>query len=79
MSPTIFFSGPYRFYLFSREETRKHVHVMSADGEAKFWIEPVIALADYKGLKKKQLKRLQALVEEHRDEIEAAWKEHFGG
>jgi len=79
MSPTIFFSGPYRFFFFSREETRKHVHVMSADGEAKFWIEPDIELADFKGLKKKQLRRLQALVEEHRDEIEAAWEEHFSG
>ncbi len=78
MSPTIFFSGPYRFFFFSREETRKHVHVMSADGEAKFWIEPEIALADFKGLKKKQLRRLQTLVEEHRDEIESAWEEHFG-
>jgi hypothetical protein len=52
---------------------------MSADGEAKFWIEPDIELADFKGLKKKQLRRLQALVEEHRDEIEAAWEEHFSG
>ena len=79
MSPTIFFSGPYRFFFFSREETRRHVHVISADGEAKFWIEPVVALADFKGLKNKQIRELQNLVESRRDEIEAAWKKHFGG
>jgi hypothetical protein len=77
MSPTVFFSGPYRFFFFSREETRMHVHVMSADGEAKFWIQPEIELADHKGLSKKQLGRIKSLVEVHRDEIEAAWKEHF--
>ena len=27
MSPTIFREGPFRFYFFSREETRMHVHV----------------------------------------------------
>ena len=45
MSPTIFRHRSYRFYFFSREEPRRHVHVISPDGEAKFWIEPEIALA----------------------------------
>lgn len=45
MSPTIFRDGKYRFFFFSREETRMHVHVMSGDGEAKYWIEPTIELA----------------------------------
>jgi hypothetical protein len=45
VSPTIFRNGPYRFYFFSREELRMHVHVQCPDGEAKFWLEPVISLA----------------------------------
>jgi Domain of unknown function (DUF4160) len=46
MSPTVFRDGPYRFFFFfSREEERLHIHVQSADGEAKFWIEPQIELA----------------------------------
>ena len=43
--PTVFVEGPYRFYFFSREETRKHVHVASSDGEVKIWLEPEISLA----------------------------------
>jgi len=35
MSPTIFRIGNYRFYFFSREENRIHIHVISPDGEAK--------------------------------------------
>ena len=42
MTPTIFREGGFRFYFFSREEPRMHVHVHCADGEAKFWLEPTI-------------------------------------
>jgi hypothetical protein len=79
MSPTVFRDGPYRFYFFSREEPRMHVHVTCPDGEAKFWLEPVIALAQNYGLGEKQLKDVQALVEAHADECRNSWKAHFGG
>lgn len=45
MTPTGFREGPFRFFFFSREEQRLHVHVQSPDGEVKFWIEPQIELA----------------------------------
>lgn len=77
MSPTIFRDGNFRFFFFSREEQRIHVHVTSPDGEAKFWLEPIIALATSQGLSKKQLSKLQILVEEHHEEIITAWKKHF--
>ena len=43
--PTVFVEGPYRFYFFSREETRRHVHVASSDGEVKIWLEPKVTVA----------------------------------
>ena len=79
MSPTIFRYKNYRFFFFSREETRMHVHVMSAEGEAKFWIEPVIALAENYRLKATALKKLHKIIEEHQNEIKQAWKKHFKG
>lgn len=54
-----------------------HVHVMGPDGEAKFWLEPTVALADYTGLKNVELKELQKKVEEQKDVIVKAWKKHF--
>ncbi len=78
MTPTVLRSGPYRFYFFSREESRRHVHITCADGEAKFWLEPIVGHATSQGLSKKQLKQLQKLVEEHAHEINKAWQEHFG-
>ncbi|MCP4976086.1 MAG: DUF4160 domain-containing protein [Maribacter sp.] len=49
MSPTVFKEGKYRFHFFSKEEQRIHIHVVSPDGEAKFWLEPTISLANYYG------------------------------
>jgi len=77
MSPTIFRVGNYRFYFFSREEERMHVHIVSSDGEAKFWIEPIVSLVAYTGFSERQLTRLQRIVEERRNEIVKAWKKHF--
>jgi len=77
MSPTVFRYRGYRFYFFSREESRMHVHVHCADGEAKFWLEPEIALAKNYGLSDSQIAELTNVAKEHRDEIENAWKKHF--
>jgi len=78
MSPTIFRRGSYRFYFFSREETRIHIHVISPNGEAKFWIEPKVILAKSSGLSDKKLNKIQKIIEEEIDEICTKWKEHFG-
>jgi hypothetical protein len=56
-----------------------HVHVQTAAGEAKFWLDPKIELAQNHGLKSPQLKAALRLVEEHEDEIRDAWQTHFGG
>ena len=77
MSPTVFREGKYRFYFFSKEETKIHIHVIAPDGEAKYWLEPIILLADYTGFSKKQLNFLQKAVEGHKNEIIEKWKEHF--
>ena len=78
MSPTVFREGGFRFFFFSREEERPHVHVDCGHGEAKFWMEPDITLARAHGLSNKDLRTAQTLIEEHADDIRRAWDEHFG-
>ena len=78
MSPTVFRYKKYRFFFFSREETRKHIHVYSSDGEAKFWIEPEVTLDKSYGFSKKELNILQGVIEVRLDEIKKTWKKHFG-
>ena len=54
-----------------------HVHIMTHSGEAKFWLEPVVALADYAGLNKRELTEIHKIIEERTSEIVKAWKKHF--
>jgi len=77
VSPTVFRAQGYRFYFFSREEPRIHVHIQHADGEAKFWLEPSIELAQNYGLRPHHLGAAEQLIREHEDEIRAAWHKHF--
>ena len=55
-----------------------HVHVNARFGEAKFWIEPKIELAQNYGLSIRHVNAARRLIEEHEDEIRKAWKGHFG-
>ena len=77
MSPTIFREGPYRFFFFSREESRMHVHVASSEGEAKFWLEPRLELAENHGLPEREVTAIAKILERRRDEVASAWRSHF--
>ena len=77
MTPTLFRDGSFRYFFFSREETRMHVHVSHPDGEAKFWLEPVVELASNKGLSARQLRAAQQFVELHQGEMRNVWQKWF--
>ena len=79
MSPTVLRVGGYRFYFFSREESRPHVHVQCGGGEAKIWLEPRVTVAGNWGLTPTQLNRAVGIVEGYLDEIRQAWQTYFGG
>lgn len=78
MSPTVLRVRGYRFYFFSREEPRAHVHVQHASGEAKFWLEPRLELAQNYGLTTNRVNMALRIIREHENEIRAAWEKHFG-
>lgn len=77
VSPTIFREAGYRFYFFSREEARMHVHVHHETGEAKIWLEPEVMVAENYGLSERRLATALRLTREREDEIREAWTAHF--
>jgi hypothetical protein len=77
MAPTVVREGAFRLFFFSREESRMHVHINHTDGEAKFWLEPTIELAQNFGLSANQLRKAEALVKTHEYRIRTAWQQHF--
>ncbi len=64
--PTLFTVFGVRFFFYSNEHLPIHVHVRNPDGEARFDVESMEWIAKY-GLKKKDLKLAESLIEENRD------------
>ena len=64
MSPTIFREAGFRFYFFSREEPRMHIHVQNQHGEAKFWLTPHLELAKSTGLSQHEITEAFSLITE---------------
>ena len=75
--PTVLKIGYYRFFFFSREETRMHIHISCPDGEAKFWLLPEIDLARNYKLSKVQLKAIEKLIGDHYDDFKNSWNMYF--
>ena len=77
MSPTVLRVRGFRFYFFSREEPRPHVHVQSPDGEAKFWLEPKVELAHNYRLSARDLRHVEEVIGKNEELIRDAWNRHF--
>jgi hypothetical protein len=75
--PTILKIGNLRFFFFSREETRMHIHINSPEGEAKFWLEPQIELALNKKFSEQKLNEIEKIIVEYENEFKSKWTEYF--
>ena len=75
--PTVLRVGPYRlfFYAGDRDEP-PHIHVERDEAEAKFWLEPV-RLSESHGFNRKEIHRIQALIEQHQQLLLERWHEFF--
>lgn len=75
--PTVLRIGRFRLFFFSNESQEPaHIHVKAGDDEAKFWLAPVHLAANH-GFNGRELKEIQHLVEEHREDLVEAWDEYF--
>jgi hypothetical protein len=78
--PLVFRWNGYRFHFYSDEGDPRepvHIHVRRDRDNAKFWLYPEVALAYNRGFSSREQSELARVVEEHRDEIERAWNDHF--
>ena len=77
MSPTVLRFEKYRFFFNSREEERRHIHIATSEGTAKFWLEPIISLANYYNLSTKELTEIKEIVEAKQEDFKNEWNKHF--
>ena len=76
--PTVLQSGPYRFFFYSADrDDSLHVHVERDQSEAKYWLEPV-RLESSSGFARRELRRVEALVEEKAALFVRQRPEYFG-
>ena len=66
-----------RFYFYSREH--EPIHVKNADGKAKFDILPEgVVLVKNEGIKTKDIKAAEMVLEENKELAIEKWNEYFG-
>lgn len=75
--PTVLNTEGFRFFFFSNEGTEPpHIHVQRAEKYAKFWLQP-LQLSMNDGYTSRELSRIDALIEQHRESFLEAWREFF--
>ncbi|SHK63984.1 DUF4160 domain-containing protein [Fibrobacter sp. UWEL] len=77
--PTLLKIFGLRFFFYSAEHEPVHIHVENADGMAKFDIQDGnVSLTSNDGLKPKDLKLAESIVEENKTIFEHEWIKYFG-
>ena len=75
--PTVRRIGPYRLHFYANDcREPPHVHVERDDATAKFWLHPV-RLQIARGFGRREINRLQAVVEAREERLLRSWNEYF--
>ncbi len=78
--PVIFRYKGYKFFFYSNEGNPRepiHVHVRGGEGEAKFWLHPIVQLASGHGFDAATLRELAEVIYNNTTLIERTWNEYF--
>lgn len=75
--PTLLIIFGLRFYFYSNDHEPMHIHVQSSDGVAKFEILDKIILLSNEGLKNKDLKLAESIIEENLENFRENWQKFF--
>lgn len=76
--PTIYRSGPYRFFFYSGDRDEPpHIHVERDDSVAKFWVDPVRS-QKCGGFSATEIDRIQRVIIREQMNLIEVWDEYFG-
>ena len=67
----------FRFFFYSREETRMHIHVEIENRELKVWLD-TFELAYNHGFPDHEVTQIIKMVVKHEKILKKAWPEYFG-
>ncbi len=75
MSPKFKEQNGYVFKIYSNEESRIHIHVVKAENECKYWLEPEIELAENFGFGSKELSYIEEILQEYGDDFKVKFED----
>ena len=78
MSPKFKEINGFVFKIYSNEESRIHIHIVKAENEAKYWLEPDIELAENFGFSSKELSFIEKILKENGDDFKINFARHTG-
>ncbi len=53
-----------------------HIHIEKADCYAKFWLDPVVNVANY-GFNSKELRLISEVIDDNKELFKLRWNEYF--
>ena len=75
--PTVLRVGPYRFFFYASDRQEPpHVHVERDDKVAELWLRPA-RLERSGGFSRREINRIQKLVETNVETLLRSWNEYF--
>ena len=75
--PTVFRSGPYRFFFYAGDpDEPHHIHVERDDKVAKYWLDP-IRLQNSGNFSRLELRQIRIIIDENQKPFMEAWNEYF--
>ena len=76
--PTILRRLGFRFFFYSNEGNEPpHIHVEKAEGNGKYWLEPV-SKSYMRDFSKKDEKQAEKIVLKEQNNFKKKWYEYFG-
>ena len=76
--PTILILFGLKFRIYVRDHEPIHVHVISQEGEAKFKVGEEVTLMENKGMKPKDVKLAESIIEENKELVVTEWIKIYG-
>lgn len=74
MSPVVLRKGKYEVVIYTKDHAPAHVHVQSAEKEARIALDPVEVLDNW-GFKPGEIRSILKLIQPHLQELIEKWKE----
>jgi len=78
--PTALRLGSHRFYFYSYDcGEPRHMHVDRENMSAKFWLDPVVSLAENHGYSRKELRDIEKIAIENLEILRNEWDAFCNG